>query len=131
MTIYRLGSREGKRHLKSRLRVKNTGSGDTIGELTQKSFQPGQLVMLRDTTPHTGKLVPLWKGPYVISGYGGEHSTSYTLTKLDGRPAKNTYHGDHLREFRPREGYLVPPREEAIEIYTRMRHKRDEVRLRA
>ncbi len=85
--------------------------------------------MLRDTTPHLRKLVLLWRGLYVVSGYGGEHSTSYTLTKLHGRPAKNTYRGDHLREFRPREGYLVPPRDETVEINTEMRHKRDEVRL--
>lgn len=85
--------------------------------------------MFRDITLHLGELVSLWGGPYVVFGYGREYTTLYTLTKLDEKPAKDNYHGDHLKKFWLREGYLVPLRVETFEIYTKMQHKIDEVRL--
>ncbi len=85
--------------------------------------------MFRDITLHLGELVSLLEGQYVVFGYGREYSTLYTLTKLDEKPAKDNYHGDHLTKFRLREEYLVPSRVETFEIYSKMQHKMDEVRL--
>lgn len=54
----------------------------------------------------TGKLQPRWRGPFKISNYGGSHGTSFTLKQLNGRGIKGTFHGDDLKAFIPRTGYL-------------------------
>jgi hypothetical protein len=55
----------------------------------------------------TGKLQPRWRGPFKISGYGGSHGASFTLRQINGRGIKGTFHGDHLKPFKPRTGYLA------------------------
>lgn len=62
------------------------------------------LVMLFQKS--TGKLEPRWRGPFRIASYGGSHSSSFVLQQLNGRKIKHTYHGDHLKKFIPRTGYL-------------------------
>lgn len=57
----------------------------------------------------TNKLEPRWRGPYRITGYGGSHQHSFTLAQLNGRKIKGNFHGDHLKVFVPREGYLIDP----------------------
>lgn len=53
-----------------------------------------------------------------MSSDKGEHSTSYTLTRLDGRPANITLLRGSLEGIPAR---LEPPREEATEVYVKMR----------
>ena len=79
-------------------------------------FNPGNFVLLKDSTPQLGKLTERWRGHFLIDSFGRDHGASYTLKTLDGKSAPNTHHGDHLRIFRPREGYLRPANEEPLEI---------------
>ena len=71
-----------------------------------------------------GKLVERWRGPFIIDGFGGDHGASYTLKTLDGKSAPNTHHGDHLRIFRPREGYLRPTDKEPLKVTRNLRFRR-------
>ena len=66
-------------------------------------FSPGDLVLLKDSTPHLGKLTEQWRGPFIIDSFGGDHSASYVQKTLNEEPAPNTHHGNHLRIFRPRD----------------------------
>lgn len=54
----------------------------------------------------TGKLSPRWRGPFLIAGFG-RHGVSYKLEQINGLKIRGLFHGDHLREYRPREGYLA------------------------
>jgi hypothetical protein len=90
----------------------------------------GDLVMLYQE--RTRKLQPRWRGPFRISGYGGSHGVSFTLIQLNGRGIKGTFHGDHLRRFVPRTGYLAglsPPSflpQQTIRERRRVKEKRAE-----
>ena len=64
-------------------------------------FKPGNFVLLKDSTPHLGKLTEQWCGPFIIDSFGGDHGTSYVLKTLGGELAPNMHHGDHLRIFYP------------------------------
>lgn len=54
----------------------------------------------------TGKLEPRWRGPFIIAGYSN-HSVLYTIKQINGRGIRGTFHGDHLKLFVPRTGYLA------------------------
>ena len=62
-------------------------------------FNPGNFVLLRDSTPHLGKLTERWRGPFLIDSFGGDHGVLYTLKPFDGKSAPNTHHGNYLRIF--------------------------------
>ena len=85
------------------------------------SFTPGQLVMLYDSRSAKKKLRPAWRGPFVITGYGGDHFKSYTIRQIEGSAIPRTFHGDHLKAFRLREGYLSTGREQHLPIYQNIR----------
>ncbi len=87
-------------------------------------FSPGDFVLLKDSTPHLGKLIEQWCGPFIIDSFGGDHGASYVLKTLDGEPAPNMHHGYHLRIFRPREGYLRPADEEPLQVTRNLRFRR-------
>ena len=90
------------------------------GEKAISTFLVGWTLFHRDP----GKLVERWRGPFIIDGFGGDHGASYTLKTLDGKSAPNTHHGDHLRIFRPREGYLRPADEEPLKVTRNLRFRR-------
>ena len=92
-----------------------------------REFTPGQFVFLRDTNLIYDKNVPRWRGPFVISGYAGEHRSSYKLKRLDGSRAPNSFHGDHLRIFNAREGYLRPANEEELTVVKNLRKQRKKI----
>ncbi len=95
--------------------------------VTGKAFYPGQLVMMYDTSnkgKKRKKLQPTWRGPFVVTGYGGEHQRSYTLRQLNGRPIKGHFHGDHLVLFKLRYGHIIPPIEASLPEYQRLRAPR-------
>lgn len=73
--------------------------------ITQTVHEIGSLVMLYQKD--TGKLQARWRGPFRISGYGGSHGLSFTLKQLNDRRIRGTFHGDHLKRFIPRTGYLA------------------------
>ncbi|RKF77877.1 putative eka-like protein [Golovinomyces cichoracearum] len=75
-------------------------------------FSLGFLVMLYDEAQAKKKLRASYRGPFVILGYGGDHGRSYVLRQISGQPIYRTFHGDQLKLFRPREGYLVSKHEE-------------------
>jgi hypothetical protein len=62
------------------------------------------LVMLHQRT--SGKLQPRWRGPFRIQDYGGSHGKSFVLRQLNRRKIRGTFHGDDLKTFVPRTGYL-------------------------
>ena len=96
-----------------------------------KIFVTGQYVFLRDNNLIFDKNVPRWNGPFVISGPGGEQNSSYKLRNLEGKPMPNLFHGDHLRIFRERTGYLRPANEEALPVMKNLRKVRTKVIKRA
>jgi len=56
---------------------------------------------------NTGKLEPRWRGPFKVVGYGGTHGVSFVLQQLNGRKIRGTFHGDYLKTYVPRTGYLA------------------------
>jgi hypothetical protein len=62
------------------------------------------LVMLHQKI--SGKLQPRWRGPFRIQDYGGSHGKSFVLRQLNGRKIRGAFHGDDLKAFIPRTGYL-------------------------
>ena len=87
-------------------------------------FSPSNLMLLKDSTPHLGKLTEEWCGPFIISSFGGDHSASYVLKTLDGEPASNMHYDDHLCIFHPRKRYLRPADEELLKILCNLRFRR-------
>lgn len=85
------------------------------------SFLPGSLVMLYDHAKAKLKLHASYRGPFVVAGYAGEHKKSYLLRQVDGQKIKYSYHGDQLRPFRLREGYLITGNENRIPSYQNLR----------
>ncbi len=78
---------------------------------------------------NTGKLEARWRGPFRIKDYGGTHGHSFVLQQLNGRRIRGTFHGDYLKAFVPRTGYLatdfVPPLPQQQNIrHTRRRKKK-------
>ncbi len=69
-------------------------------------FSLGNFVLLKDSTLYLGKLTERWCESFIIDSFGKDHGASYVLKTLDGEPAPNMHHGDHLRIFRLREEYL-------------------------
>jgi hypothetical protein len=90
--------------------------------IREHRFTPGQLVMLYDSKAAGKKLRPAWRGPFVITGFGGDHQKSYILRQICGTPIPRTFHGDHLKRFRLREGYLVSGREQELPVYQNIRY---------
>ncbi|KAI0993447.1 hypothetical protein K3495_g14737, partial [Podosphaera aphanis] len=86
-------------------------------------FYPGSLVMLYDEAQAKRKLRASYRGPFVITGYGGDHKKSFILRQINGRPIYRTFHGDQLKLFRPRGGYLIPSHEETHPGYQNIRGK--------
>ena len=87
-------------------------------------FTLGDLVFIKDSTPHLGKLTEQWYGPFIINNFGRNHGALYVLKTLDGKPAPNMYHGDHLRIFYLQEGYLCPADEEPLVVIRNLRFRR-------
>ncbi len=73
--------------------------------VTEAIHHIGDLVMLYQES--TRKLEPRWRGPFRISKYGGTHGRSFLLRQLNGRGIRGSFHGDHLKHFIPRTGYLA------------------------
>ncbi|KAI6246359.1 hypothetical protein HI914_05693 [Erysiphe necator] len=53
--------------------------------ISEKSFQPKQLIMLYDNAATGKKLRPRWRGTFVIAGFGGDHGKSYRIRKINGK----------------------------------------------
>lgn len=86
-------------------------------------FEPGNFVLFKDSISYLGKLIEQWHSPFVIDSFGGDHNASYVLKTLDGDSVPNTYYDDHLYIFCPRERYLLPAKEEPLQV-TRNLHFR-------
>lgn len=82
-------------------------------------------MLFKDLTSNLGKLTKQWRGSFIIDRSGGDHGVLYVLKTLDKDPAPNTYHGDHLRIFRPREGFLRPKALLAVTRILRFRRRKD------
>lgn len=85
--------------------------------------------MLCDHREAKKKLRPSYRGPFVVTGFGGDIGHSYTLRQIRGGVVPKHYHGDALRKFRPREGYLVNHSEAALLEYQNIRLGRGVLKL--
>lgn len=93
--------------------------------ITQKIiFAPGDLVLLYDQKESGKKLQAKWRGPFVITGFGGDIERSYIIRQIDGIKITRHYHGDFLKKFRLRKGYLRALYEEEPPIYQNIRLER-------
>ena len=73
--------------------------------VAHRQLDPGDLVMVYQADKP--KLEPRYRGPFIITGPGGTHGKSFRIMTLDGRRIRHFFHGDHLRLFIPRTGYLA------------------------
>jgi hypothetical protein len=85
--------------------------------------------MLYDPKSAKKKLSPAWRGPFVVSGYGGDHYKSYSLRQICGTLIPRTFHGNHLKPFRLREGYVVTGQESVLPVYQNIRLGKASLRL--
>ena len=65
----------------------------------------GSYVMLYQK--NAGKVMPRWRGPFIVAEYSSERQLSYRLRQLNGRRIRGKFHGDHLKTFVPRSVYLA------------------------
>ncbi|POS82013.1 hypothetical protein EPUL_006779, partial [Erysiphe pulchra] len=82
-----------------------------LGIRVNHKFNPGNLVMLYDHRESGKKLRATWRGPFIITGFGGDTGRSYTLRQINGKPIPRHYHGDSIKPFRLREGYIATNKE--------------------
>ncbi|KAI0992640.1 hypothetical protein K3495_g15545 [Podosphaera aphanis] len=92
-----------------------------IGIARETTFIPGSLVMLYDHAKAKMKLHASYRGPFVVVGFAGSHKKSYVLRQVSGQEIKYSYHGDQLKPFRLREGYLITGTEQRILSYQNLR----------
>ncbi|KAI0992831.1 hypothetical protein K3495_g15353 [Podosphaera aphanis] len=92
-----------------------------LGVSQRTSFAPGTLVMLYDHAKAKLKLHASYRGPFVVTGFAGYHGKSYLLRQINGQRIKYSYHGDQLKLFRLREGYLISGNEQKIPAYQNLR----------
>lgn len=85
--------------------------------------------MLYDEKEAKKKLHPVYKGPFKITAHGGSYKKSYQLRQLDSTLIKNNNHGDQLKPFRVREGYLVSKSEENHPIYQNIRARKTVIKM--
>lgn len=64
----------------------------------------GSLVMVHKKK--TVKLEPRYWGLFRVTGLSGMRGVSWQISRLNGRQIRGTYHGNHLKPFVPRQGYL-------------------------
>ena len=87
----------------------------------ERLFTAGDYVMLYDHKSAKKKLHAAYRGPFVVTGFAGEHDKSYTLRQIDGTPIPRSYAGDQLKLFKPRTGHLVTGYEESLKEYQNIR----------
>ena len=93
--------------------------------VTETTHHLGDLVMLYQKD--AGKLEARWKGPFRIKEYGGTHGRSFTLQQIDGSRIRGTFHGDYLKKFVPRTGYLASPVPSSLPQHQTIRRSRRSV----
>ena len=93
----------------------------------QRVFEPGDLVMLYQKD--TGKLQPRWRGPFVVEAFASPRGVSYLIKQTNGRRIKGTFHGNHLKLFIARTGYLSDQASQLLPQQTIRPSKRQRVRL--
>lgn len=67
----------------------------------------GSHVILHQKNP--GKLQPRWRGPFTVHSYGSERHLSYLLSQISESLNKGNFHGDDLKKFVLRHGFLTDP----------------------
>ena len=89
-------------------------------------YKKGDLVMLYDPSQEKQKLVPKWRGPFVVDEPAGDHGNSFRIRALGdrGQRFRYSYHGDHLKKFAPRTGRLATTDEPVLLIHRRLRRGR-------
>jgi hypothetical protein len=110
--------------------MKESGSLDhSVEEIPGRNLMKGSGSLDHPVSENPGRipmegrqLRPSWRGPFVISGYGGEHGKSYLIRQICGTPIPRTFHGNHLKKFRLREEYLVSGREHSLPVYQNIRY---------
>ncbi len=73
--------------------------------------------MLYDSKSAKKTLHPSYRGPFVVTGFGGSHGRSYTLRQINGEAIPRIYYADHLKLFKFRQGHLVTGTKEQFPAY--------------
>ncbi len=73
--------------------------------------------MLYNTKSAKKKLYSLYRGPFIITGFGSSYSRSYTLRQINNEAIPRIYYGDYLKLFKLRKGYLVTGTKEQFPVY--------------
>ncbi len=81
--------------------------------------------MLYNTKSAKKKLYSLYKGLFIITGFGGSYSCSYTLRQINSKAIPRIYYGDYLKLFKLRKGYLVTRTKEQFPVYQNIRASKD------
>ncbi|RKF60559.1 hypothetical protein OnM2_049059 [Erysiphe neolycopersici] len=92
-----------------------------LGVSQYRNYTLGSLVMVYDHIHAKEKLHAAYRGPFVVTGYGGHNRKNFSIQQVNGERVKNTFHGDQLKPFRLREGYLVTEQEQTIPTYQNLR----------
>lgn len=88
------------------------------------TFKPGDLVMRRILMSKQRKLEPRWSGPWKILEPAGKHGISWMLQNVDtGVLLFRRCHGDDLKLYLPRKGYLATYNKELDFSNLRRRNK--------
>lgn len=90
-------------------------------------FSAGDLVMLHQKT--SGKLQPRWRGPFRIDSFATDRQLSYIIRQLNGRLIRGSFHGNHLKRFTPRTGYLAGPSDPVLPQHQTIRKRPRRARL--
>lgn len=100
---YRAQTHDRVRQLSSRKKERDAARYDA--GVTRAFHELGTMVMIYQK--RTAKMEARWRGPFRITGYGGVHGLSWEVSQLNGRKIRGAFHGDHLKPFIERTGYLA------------------------
>lgn len=65
--------------------------------------------MLEDTSNKgkREKLIPTFRGPFVVTSYRGNYQRSYILRQINSKKIRRHFYGNYLYLFQLRHSYLV------------------------
>lgn len=94
--------------------------------ISSQTFYLGQAVMLEDTSNKgkREKLVPTFRGPFVVTSYRGNYQRSYTLRQINSKKIRRHFYSNYLYLFQPRHSYLILLIEATVPEYQLLRRKR-------
>jgi hypothetical protein len=97
--------------------------------VVERNYKVGNYVMLYDKKSAKKKLHAAYRGPFIVTGFAGDHGKSYTLRQIDSTPIPRSYSGDQLKLFKPRTDHLVTKHDESLKLFQNIRAGKANCRL--